>query len=79
MKLKRGKFLLIIILIILILISFNKFLLREIKNAFYTISLPFFKNFSLTGDKISSFFQTFSEFKNLKTENQSVRLEIKFL
>ncbi|PIR89771.1 rod shape-determining protein MreC [bacterium (Candidatus Gribaldobacteria) CG07_land_8_20_14_0_80_33_18] len=72
MKLKRGKFLLIIILIILILISFNKFLLREIKNAFYTISLPFFKNFSLTGDKISSFFQTFSEFKNLKTENQKL-------
>lgn len=67
---KKTKILLVIfgILVILFLIFFQK----EVKNFFYSVSLPIQKFFWETGDKVSDFFETISEIKKIKLENEEI-------
>ena len=62
---RRKKFLLILIAIGALLML-NEFGGENLKNIFYLISSPFNKAFRLSGEKISDFFDTIFEIKNLK-------------
>jgi rod shape-determining protein MreC len=46
----------------------------KVKNAIYLLSTPVQKWFFKTGAKISDFFETISEIKNLKIENEELKL-----
>ena len=67
--------LLVIFFIVLNLTGFSK----EIKNFFYLISSPIQKTFWKTGDNISDFFGGIFENKNLKNENEELKLKIQGL
>lgn len=71
------------ILIFIILFVFVIFLLnfyqKEVKNFFYKISEPIQSFFWQTGQKTSYFFQTISEIKKLKKENEDLKLKIQEL
>jgi rod shape-determining protein MreC len=72
-KLKIGVaiILLIAILLVLNLTSADK----EVKNFFYLISLPIQKTLWQIGDNLSDFFEAISETKNLKKENETLKLK----
>jgi len=71
---RRGVILIGIIGILLILLL--NFYQKEVKNFFYLISTPFQKFLWKTGDQISDFFEAFSEIKNLKRENEELKIKI---
>jgi len=75
-KLKRSlyKNLFLIIIVVLIIIFANLYQ-KETKNFFYRISEPLQKFFWNLGQKTSLFFETISEIKNLKRENEGLKLE----
>lgn len=52
---------------------------REIKNFFYLISSPIQKSLWRAGDKVSNFFDAIAEVKNLKKENEELKLKIQTL
>lgn len=52
---------------------------KEIKNFFYLISSPIQKTLWGAGERVSDFFETISEIKNLKKENQELKLKIQEL
>lgn len=52
---------------------------KEVKNFFYLISSPIQKTFWQAGKNISDFFGMISEMKNLKKENEEVKLKIQGL
>jgi len=64
--------LLISFFIVLNLTGFSK----EIKNFFYLISSPIQKTFWRAGDNMSDFFEAISQSKNLKKENEELKLKI---
>lgn len=76
-KLKIGAklVLLIIFLVILNLTPVSK----RVKNFFYFISEPVQKSFWRAGDKVSDFFETVANIKNLKKENEELKLKIQEL
>jgi len=76
-KLKIGAklVLLIIFLVILNLTPVSK----RVKNFFYFISSPIQKILWKTGDKASDFFETVANIKNLKKENEELKLKIQEL
>jgi len=76
-KLKIGVIavLLVILFVVLNLTNFSK----EIKNFFYLISSPIQKALWPVGERVSDFFETISEIKNLKRENEKLKLEIQEL
>ena len=76
-KLKIGAklVLLIIFLVILNLTPVSK----RVKNFFYFISSPIQKSFWRAGDKVSDFFETVANIKNLKKENEELKLKIQEL
>lgn len=78
MKLSLRSKILIIFIGILFIISLN-FFQKEVKNFFYFISSPIQKWLWKAGKNISSFFETISEIKNLKKENEELKLEIERL
>ena len=81
MKLKFSSLknkVLIIFFGILIIIFLN-FYQKEVKNFFYLISSPIQKILWETGGKISLFFETIREIRNLKKENEEFRLRIQEL
>lgn len=51
----------------------------EVKNFFYLISSPIQQVFWNAGDKISDFFEIISDIKNLKRENEELKLKIQTL
>jgi rod shape-determining protein MreC len=59
-----------------IILVFLNFFQSGVKNFFYTVSLPFQKTLFKAGDYISDFFETVLETKNLKRENEELRLKI---
>ncbi len=70
----------IIVLVITFFILSNLTpLSKETKNFFYLISSPFQKWLWKTGSKISTFFEGISEIKNLKSENEELKLKIQEL
>lgn len=52
---------------------------NEVKNFFYLISAPIQKKFWQAGQGLANFFETISEIKNLKKENEELKLRIKEL
>lgn len=78
MKLPLRSKILISIIGILFIISLN-FFQKEIKNFFYLISSPIQKILWETGQKTSLFFETIREIKNLKKENEELKLKIQAL
>jgi len=48
---------------------------KEIKNFFYLISSPIQKVFWRAGERVSDFLETISEIKNLKKENEEIKLK----
>ncbi|MDI6602791.1 MAG: rod shape-determining protein MreC [Patescibacteria group bacterium] len=52
---------------------------KEIKNFFYLISSPIQKIFWKTGNKISDFFEVIFRIKDLKRENEELKLKIQTL
>ena len=52
---------------------------KKVKNLFYLISWPIQKVFWQAGEKASNLFETISEIKNLKKENEELKLEIQKL
>jgi len=52
---------------------------KEVKNFFYLVSSPIQKWFWGAGDKVSDFFEFISEMKNLKRENEELKLKIQEL
>ena len=67
--------LLIAVFIILNLTDFSK----EIKNLIFLISQPIQKTFWKMGDEISDFFEMISEMRNLKKEDEELKLKIQEL
>jgi len=68
----KSRNLFLAIAIFLILITLNKFFLNEVKNTFYTITLPIQNILWKGGEKFSGFLQTLFELRNLKIENQEL-------
>lgn len=74
---KRSKILIIAIGVLLVL-SFN-FFQKEVKGFFYFISSPIQKALWWTGDNVSDFFETMTNLKNLKKENEELKLSLQAL
>lgn len=60
-------------LIFLIFFSLNKLGIARVRNTIFLISSPFQKAFWVSGQKVSGFFQTLFELKDLKKENQELK------
>jgi rod shape-determining protein MreC len=73
MRSRRLKKFLFIVIIVAILLVFNKFGGQELRNTFYLITAPFSKIFWLAGEEVSDFFVTIFEIKNLKKEKESLQ------
>ena len=67
--------LLIVFFIILNLTGFSK----DVKNFFYLVSAPIQKTFWEAGNRVSDFFETVSEIRNLKKENENLEFRIQEL
>ncbi len=76
-KLKKG---IIIFLLVGFFLGLNLTLIaEEVRNFFYSISLPLQRIFWRAGDRVSDFFETISEIKNLKKENEELKFKIQEL
>ena len=61
-----------------VIVALN-FFQKQVRNSFYLISAPIQKTFWQAGDKVSDFFETITEIKNLKKENEEIKLKIQLL
>jgi len=77
MKLFSKKRNFIIFSFVVLIIIFLNFYQKEIKNFFYLLSSPLQKNLWRAGRRVSDFFETISEIKNLKKENEELKSKIK--
>jgi len=75
MKSSRKKTIFIILGAILIIVVLN-FYQKSVRNFFYLISSPIQKLFWRAGDRVSDFFETIAEYKNLKKENEVLQSRI---
>ncbi|HJN62166.1 MAG TPA: rod shape-determining protein MreC [Candidatus Parcubacteria bacterium] len=75
---KENKVFWTILVVVFIIISLN-FFQKEIKNAFYLISLPVQKPLWQKADSISSFFGAIGQSRQLKEESEKLKLEIQKL
>jgi len=73
-SLKKNKILIVVISAILLIISLN-FFQREVKNFFYLISAPIQKWLWREGIGISNFFEGILKAKNLRIENEKLKLK----
>jgi len=81
-SIKKGgnlrSILLFAVLAVLVILALN-FYQKQVRNFFYLISAPIQKTFWRAGDRVSDFFETISEIKNLKKENEDLKLKIQSL
>jgi len=70
--------LLFAVLAVLVIVALN-FYQKQVRNFFYSISAPIQKTFWRAGDRIYDFFETISDIKNLKKENEDLKLKIQSL
>jgi len=68
----RVSTLIIVGILVILLLNFYK---ANVKNFFYRISEPIQKVFWRAGNKVSDFFETISEIRNLKKENEELKLK----
>lgn len=73
----KKKKILIIGLLGILLILFLNFYQKDVKNFFYLISSPIQKILWKIGERTSVFLETIGEIKNLKKENEELKLKIK--
>ncbi|MDI6591797.1 MAG: rod shape-determining protein MreC [Patescibacteria group bacterium] len=78
MRISLKNKILIAIIGVLVILSLN-FFQKEVKNIFYLISSPIQKGLWQIGERVSNFFETISEIKNLKKENKELKLKIQEL
>ncbi len=71
-KLKIGA--IVVLLFVLFIILNLTAIAKEVKNLFYLISSPIQKSLWRVGDRVSDFFETISEIKNLKKEVDEISL-----
>lgn len=72
----RLKFTIIVVLLIVFFTALNlNFIRKEVKNFFYLISSPIQKTLWTAGSKVSGFFETITEMKELKKENEELKLK----
>lgn len=69
---------LLVVLIAGVIVGLN-FFQNKIRNFFYLLSSPIQASLWQTGDKVSDFFETIAEIKNLKKENEDLKLKISAL
>ncbi len=70
--------LLFAVLAVLVIMALNLYQ-KQVRNFFYLISAPIQKTFWWAGDRVSDFFETISEIKNLKKENEDLKSKIQSL
>lgn len=71
---KKGKIFLVILgVVLIVLLNFYK---EKVRNFFHFVSSPIQKTFWQTSGKVSGFFATIPEVKNLKKENENLKTEI---
>ena len=75
---KKNKILIIIVIGILIVLSLN-FFQKTVKGFFYAISSPIQKSLWQTGNNVSGFFEGFFKAKDLKKENEELKLSMQQL
>lgn len=76
----RARIGIIIVLIVVFFLVLNLTPFgKEVKNFFYLISSPIQKTFWQTGGKVSVFFETITQIKDLKQENKELELKIQEL
>ena len=66
------------VLAMAVIVALN-FFQKQVRNFFYLISAPIQKTFWQAGDKVSDFFETISDIKNLKKENEDLKSKIQSL
>jgi len=69
---------LIIIIAVIIALSLN-FFQKEVKGFFYFVSSPIQKTLWKTGDSVSDFFESITDLKNIKLENEDLKLMVQQL
>ena len=80
MRSKKIKLAIILVLIIILFVALNLTPLGpEVKNFFYLISSPLQKSLWKIGDRVSDFFETIAKIKDLKRENQELKLKVQEL
>jgi len=70
--------LLFAILAVAVIMTLN-FFQNPVRNFFYLVSAPIHKTLWGAGERVSDFFETIAEFKNLKKENEDLKLKINSL
>ena len=70
--------LLFTVLAVLVIVALN-FYQKQVRNFFYLISAPIQKTFWRAGDRVYDFFETILDIKNLKKENEGLKLKIQSL
>lgn len=68
-----------VLIIVFFLVLNLTFFGKGVKNFFYLISSPIQKWFWGAGDKVSDFFETITEIKDLKKDNEGLKLKIQEL
>jgi len=73
-KMKIGA--IVVSLIVFLFVLNLTALTKKVKNVFYFLSSPIQKTFWKIGDNVSDFFRIMTEMKNLKKENEELKLKI---
>ena len=66
------------VLAVTIIVALN-FFQNPVRNFFYLVSSPLQASLWQAGDRVSNFFATIAEFRNLKKENEDLKLRIQSL
>jgi rod shape-determining protein MreC len=82
LSIKKGRnwrnILLFAVLVVAVIVALN-FFQKQVRNSFYLISSPIQASLWQAGDRVSDFFETIVEIKNLKKENKELKLKIQSL
>jgi len=82
LSIKKGRnwrnILLFAVFAAVVIVALN-FFQKKVRNFFYLVSAPIQASLWQAGDRVSNFFETISEFKNLKKENEDLKLKVQLL
>jgi len=74
----KKRIIVVLVIIFFVVLNLTAFT-KEVKNFFYLISSPIQKTLWRAGDRVSDFFEAIFEIKNLKKENEELKLKIQAL
>ena len=69
---------LFVVLAVAVIVALN-FFQNKVRNFFYLVSAPIQASLWQAGDRVSNFFATITEFRNLKKENEDLKLKVQLL